>query len=263
MQLGSGYAFTDYYSQGMSFKGDPYFLHLGTGNTPLTAGNFRVPMTRSSTIEEVFLLAAPWGNQAEKVAFRDKFIKAFKPDEILKLELQRLRNLNIETLTRHQSLWDQCQKDASRSTLVGPFTRTYVTDTPTFLPTRNSPPPKFPNPLSTTVMPIRKEREESSHPLTHAHYKRTLVNDSSDLLFTTQGNPQSASRCSQKRTKTLSISSPPPQPNFTEIPPFSPSSCSGFRNGGNDCYVITLMQVIQSMQLSSYLANPVCHNVFP
>jgi hypothetical protein len=44
----------------MSFKGDPFFLHLLAFDQHFKAGNLRVPLSRNSSIDDVKFLTPLW-----------------------------------------------------------------------------------------------------------------------------------------------------------------------------------------------------------
>ena len=99
ISLYMGYCGTDYFSQGISFKRDAYFLHL-VASGKLTAGNFRVPLTRPSCIEDVRILAPLWTNDAEKESMIRRVMTAFQVVPSLVADMDRLQALHQATLAK-------------------------------------------------------------------------------------------------------------------------------------------------------------------
>jgi hypothetical protein len=102
--------FTDYYSQGSSFKGYPTFLHLGTnGKGSYKRGNFLVPLSRPSDINDVVLLEPLWppNDTTARERFIRKFRNAIKPHEESEREMDRLQRVMYETVRRHSKMLEQ------------------------------------------------------------------------------------------------------------------------------------------------------------
>lgn len=98
--------YTDYFAQGVSFRGDAHFLHLGiNGKQGYRRANLLVPISRPAVLSDVVLLHPLWPENDEKA--REKIIKQFKkaltPDPDFEAEMCRLRQLHSSTISRHYS----------------------------------------------------------------------------------------------------------------------------------------------------------------
>jgi hypothetical protein len=95
--------FTDYYSQGLSFKGQPTFLHLGIDKGRYSRGNFLVPLSRPACIEDVVLLQPLWGpeDRAGQEAFLRKFKTAIQPNQENENEMIRYAAVMNDTVAKH------------------------------------------------------------------------------------------------------------------------------------------------------------------
>ena len=95
--------FTDYYSQGISFKNNAHFLHLSiTGRRPFNRGNLLVPLSRPSRLEDVVLLHPLWepGDTQGRVNFVERLKKAIGPSAEADAERARFRRLYDSTIER-------------------------------------------------------------------------------------------------------------------------------------------------------------------
>lgn len=98
--LDTALAFTDYFAQGVSFRGDPHFLHL---NLPprqtFKRANLLVPVSRPAKLSDVVLLQPLW--KAGDLAERERVIRmisgAMKFDPDYTAELDRLQQKADET----------------------------------------------------------------------------------------------------------------------------------------------------------------------
>lgn len=98
--LDTALAFTDYFAQGVSFRGEPHFLHL---NLPprqsFKRANLLVPVSRPAKLSDVVLLQPLW--QAGDLKERDRVIEmisnALKRDPDLTAELDRLESKADQT----------------------------------------------------------------------------------------------------------------------------------------------------------------------
>jgi hypothetical protein len=103
-----GYAVTDFYAQGMSFKDDAFFLHLLSFDKMLKAGNIRVPISRLSSLDDVKLLAPLWTSEPGRALLKAKWAAALKPQKDLVTEMQRMRALDETTRQQHADIWADC-----------------------------------------------------------------------------------------------------------------------------------------------------------
>ena len=95
------YAVTDYFAQGMSFKGACWILHL----SPPPSGHFKrpsvlVPLTRYRHWGEVRSLCPLWSqsaNEEDKQAVKDKFVACARVSPDLVAEMRRLKQAAIAT----------------------------------------------------------------------------------------------------------------------------------------------------------------------
>lgn len=98
--LDTALAFTDYFAQGVSFRGDPHFLHL---NLPprqtFKRANLLVPVSRPAKLSDVVLLQPLW--KTGDVSERERVIKmisgALKFDPDYTAEMDRLQQKATET----------------------------------------------------------------------------------------------------------------------------------------------------------------------
>ena len=101
--LGNGYAVTDYFVQGMSFKSDPWALHLNPPPTgKLTRASVVVPLTRYGSWDHVKLLQPLWPRGDAKA--RDRVIRRFhallQSNDDFVAEMARLHELAAQTRAR-------------------------------------------------------------------------------------------------------------------------------------------------------------------
>jgi hypothetical protein len=95
--LGDGYAVTDFYIQGMSFKDECWLLHLNVPppglNEKLCRASVLVALTRFKDLQSCQLVAPLWrpGNAAERQHVIHKFMAATATDPDLIRCMQRLR----------------------------------------------------------------------------------------------------------------------------------------------------------------------------
>ena len=97
-------AFTDYYAQGASFRGDPHFLHLNIAQTQgYRRANLLVPISRPAVLSDVVLLQPLWqpGDQAARHRIVRKIQTALKPDKDYKAEMERLHVNHHNTTAKH------------------------------------------------------------------------------------------------------------------------------------------------------------------
>jgi hypothetical protein len=90
----SGYAVTDYYAQGLTFKDDRWLVHL----TPPPGGKFArasivVIISRYRSWDSVHLLDRLWDSAAQREVAIDKFTKTLTMTPALEHELARLQAL--------------------------------------------------------------------------------------------------------------------------------------------------------------------------
>ena len=101
--LESASAVTDYFAQGVSFRGEPHLLHL---NVPpdgkMTRANLLVPVSRPSLYSQLHLLTPMWphGDLAARAKVIRKVHEALKPNAHLQMETARLQALAEETKSR-------------------------------------------------------------------------------------------------------------------------------------------------------------------
>lgn len=97
-------AFTDYYAQGVSFRGDPHFLHLSVSQREgYRRANLLVPISRPAVLSDVILLHPLWppGDQAARHRIVRKFKTALQPDEDYDAEMVRLHDNYNTTISKH------------------------------------------------------------------------------------------------------------------------------------------------------------------
>jgi hypothetical protein len=90
----NGYAVTDYYAQGLTFKDSLWLVHL----TPPPSGSFArasivVILSRYRSLDEVHLLEPLWGSATARQAVIAKFHKTLQMSGDLESELARLAAL--------------------------------------------------------------------------------------------------------------------------------------------------------------------------
>ena len=153
--LGMGYVFSDFFAQGLSFGLDAFFLHL-VASGKLNAGNFRVPLTRPSSLDDVRLLAPLWKTPKEKEALIRRFINVFKPDPSYVAEMQRLQSLHEATLARY-STQDAKFRAPPPAPVPTPSSITTPLPTHTHKPNTLSPTPRPP-----VLKPKPLRRQQSS-----------------------------------------------------------------------------------------------------
>jgi hypothetical protein len=96
--LAMGYAVTDYFSQGMSFKDLPFLMDLRPPpDGHYKAGSLRVPITRPSSMKDVHLLAPLFTTPAERSALVQKLKAVLRPNPARNQEMERLRGLHAAT----------------------------------------------------------------------------------------------------------------------------------------------------------------------
>ncbi len=98
--LESASAVTDYFAQGVSFRGEPHLLHLNVPpNGKMTRANLLVPVSRPSLYSQLHLLAPLWphGDLAARAKLIGKVHEALKPNRHLQMETARLQELAEET----------------------------------------------------------------------------------------------------------------------------------------------------------------------
>lgn len=99
-------AYTDYFAQGASFRGDPHFLHLGVGGKQgFKRGNLLVPISRPAVLSDVVILSPLWtpGDHNARKKVIDQFKSALKPDPDYKAEMERLHIKHDATTAKHYS----------------------------------------------------------------------------------------------------------------------------------------------------------------
>ena len=151
--LGMGYVFSDFFAQGLSFGLDAFFLHL-VASGKLNAGNFRVPLTRPSSLDDVRLLAPLWKTPKEKEALIRRFINVFKPNPSYVAEMQRLKGLHEATLARYAT---QDAKFRPPPPATVPTPSSIPTPLPTHKPSALSP-AATPSPPVLIPKPLRRQR---------------------------------------------------------------------------------------------------------
>ncbi len=87
----------DFYAQGMSFKGDPWMIHLALpDNMPkFDRANIIVPLTRPSKWSQLKLLCRLWKDDKGKADYITKFAKAIKPCPNYVAEMLEARRLAV------------------------------------------------------------------------------------------------------------------------------------------------------------------------
>ncbi len=106
--LGAGYAVTDYFAQGMSFKEEYWLAHLTPppGRARLQRSSVYVSLTRFARMSKFLALAPLWTE--DDASARDdvisKFHDAAQVDPELVADVKRLEALSVETLQRYQPL---------------------------------------------------------------------------------------------------------------------------------------------------------------
>jgi hypothetical protein len=97
-------AYTDYYAQGASFRGDPHFLHLGVGDHQgFKRGNLLVPISRPAVLSDVVILSPLWpnGDYNARQKVIQQFKSALKPDPDYQAEMERLHLKHKATMAKH------------------------------------------------------------------------------------------------------------------------------------------------------------------
>lgn len=96
--------FTDYFAQGVSFRGDPHFLHLGvSGKQGYKRANLLVPISRPARLSDLVLLHPLWadGDSAARQRIIDMIRRALKPDMDFETEMKRLDECHSKTVEKH------------------------------------------------------------------------------------------------------------------------------------------------------------------
>jgi hypothetical protein len=90
VHLYPAYAVTDFFAQGMSFRGDPWLLHLSLPDEgkKFTRANLLIPISRPSLWSQLKLLTPLWPF-GKKREFIEAVRKALKPDPDLLKEMER------------------------------------------------------------------------------------------------------------------------------------------------------------------------------
>ena len=85
----------DYYAQGMSFKGDPWLLHLALPDNrrSFSRANIIVPLTRPSKWSQLKLLSPLWTDAKGKAAYVTQFMSALKVHEGYVAEMKLANSL--------------------------------------------------------------------------------------------------------------------------------------------------------------------------
>lgn len=99
--LGDGYCVTDYYAQGQSFRGYPWFAHLGKPDGgSLVRASVLVTLTRFRDWDAVRPWTRLWrdGDDEGRASVISSFYNAAKPSADLAAELLRLREQEARTL---------------------------------------------------------------------------------------------------------------------------------------------------------------------
>ena len=95
--LSLAYCVTDYFAQGMSFKGLPWLIHLALPDSSpvFSKANILVPLSRPSLWSELKLLTPLWpdGDEEAKAKFITKVRNALKPNVDYKAEMDRAKEL--------------------------------------------------------------------------------------------------------------------------------------------------------------------------
>lgn len=96
--------YTDYFAQGVSFKGDPHFLHLGVSEKQgYRKANLLVPLSRPAVLSDVVLLHPLWpkGDHLARQNFIRMFKKSLALDPDYEAEMDRLNTLHVQTVKAH------------------------------------------------------------------------------------------------------------------------------------------------------------------
>jgi hypothetical protein len=113
----NGYAVTDYFAQGLTFKDSRWIVHL----TPPPAGQFArasivVIISRYRSWDDVFLLEPLWHDGSQRLAVIERFQKALAMHSDLEAELARLQT----AASRHARLSTQALPPAAAPPAVPP-----------------------------------------------------------------------------------------------------------------------------------------------
>lgn len=98
--------YTDFFAQGVSFRGDPHFLHLGVSEKQgYRRANLLVPISRPAVLSDVVLLHPLWprGDHTARLNIIRLFKKALTPDPDYESEMERLQQLHSNTVSTHYS----------------------------------------------------------------------------------------------------------------------------------------------------------------
>jgi hypothetical protein len=91
-----GYAVTDFFAQGMSFRGDPFLMDLRPPPTGrFVAGSIRVAVTRPSSMADLHLLAPlyPPGDMPARAVVVNQYMRALAPNTPYNNEMVRLASV--------------------------------------------------------------------------------------------------------------------------------------------------------------------------
>ena len=116
LNLGSAYAPTTFFAQGISFKKNKYLLDLcppevtNKSDKFFFRANISVPISRPSTLDDVHPLLL-WRDKAGRQAVFTAYKRALKPKEDRVADNKRLARLHDLTLTKEAQLYRRCVKD--------------------------------------------------------------------------------------------------------------------------------------------------------
>ena len=100
--LAGGYAVTDFFAQGMSFKDACWLVDLRPPSTgPFVRATALVMISRFADMHRLRLLAPLWDSTAHRTTVIARFHEALKPDPDLVRAMQRLHRLAEATMRKH------------------------------------------------------------------------------------------------------------------------------------------------------------------
>lgn len=107
--VGDGYAVTDYFVQGTSFKKERWLLHVNPPSRGLARATLLVMLTRYRSWDDIYLVCPLWppGDMRARDEVIDKFLDAVRVDADLLCEMNRLIQADIATRSKYAYLLEE------------------------------------------------------------------------------------------------------------------------------------------------------------
>lgn len=107
--VGDGYAVTDYFVQGTSFKQERWLLHMNPPSRGFSRATLLVMLTRYRSLDDIFLVCPLWPavDMQAREAVITKFHEAVRVDSDLLAEMKRLVQVDAATRAKYAHLLEQ------------------------------------------------------------------------------------------------------------------------------------------------------------